>query len=147
MKLIMDATTGTVLNVENCYVVDVEDLDESDSKILDEANDSEVATIAKKYGLPIVVWGHDTGWGDNQYRYTVSYSPLSIMDEARSLIDAGMYDENEDEYAILSWVINDATQEDLKEVTDWIMNYDSVWDGYKNNVLEGIRDFQAHRKS
>jgi hypothetical protein len=46
-KLIIDKVTGTVLNIEGCYVIDADQLDDS-------FTDSEIADLADRSGLPIV---------------------------------------------------------------------------------------------
>ncbi len=45
-KLIIDKVTGTVLNIEGCYVIDADQLDDS-------FTDSEIADLADRSGLPI----------------------------------------------------------------------------------------------
>jgi hypothetical protein len=45
-KLIIDKVTGTVLNIEGCYVIDAEQLDDS-------FTDSEIADLADRVGVPV----------------------------------------------------------------------------------------------
>jgi hypothetical protein len=47
-KLIIDKVTGTVLNIEGCYVIDADQLDDS-------FTDSEIADLADRVGTPINV--------------------------------------------------------------------------------------------
>lgn len=138
MKLIIDKTTGTVLNIEGCVIVETDDLDDHDSHLLDEASDSELSSIGERYGISIQQMGNDTGWGDNKYRYTVSYSPLSIKDEVETLIDGGIYTEEDREWKALQWIQNEATKADLEDLSDWIMSSDGVWDGFKSNMMEWL---------
>jgi hypothetical protein len=138
MKLLIDTTTGTVLNIEGCVIVETDTLDDHDTHLLDVASDSELCDIGKRNGISLKKIGDDTGWGDNKYRYSVSYSPLSLKDEALSLIEAGMYTEEDSEWNALNWVQNEATQQDLEDLADWIMSSDSVWDGYKSNMMEWL---------
>lgn len=53
MKLIIDAETGTVLNLENCFIVDDNDLSNEDIENLDMGNDSLIAEIAVRLGTPV----------------------------------------------------------------------------------------------
>ena len=140
MKLLIDTTTGTILNIEGCVVVETDNFDDHDSHLMGEASasDSEVCDIGKRYGISLTQMGADTGWGDNKYRYSVSYSPLSIKDEADSLIEGGVYTEEDSEWKALQWVLNGATQTDLEDLSDWIMSSDGVWDGYKSNMMEWL---------
>lgn len=133
-KLIIDAQTGTILNLDECYVVDFNDIPEKS----EELSDSEISELARNVGTLIKKIGQDTGWGDNSYRFTVSYSPLSLKDEALSLMECGIYEEDEDEYKKLQWV-TEATQEQLEDISYHAMNYDSVWDGYRENVMDAIK--------
>jgi hypothetical protein len=45
-KLIIDKVTGTVLNIEGCYVIEAEQLD-------DNFTDSEIAELANRVGVPV----------------------------------------------------------------------------------------------
>ena len=132
-KLIIDAQTGTVLNIDDCYIVDFKDVPEG----AEELSDSELSELARNVGTSIKRIGQDTGWGDNSYRFSVSYSPLSLKDEALSLIESGMYEEGDDEYKKLQWV-TEATQEQLESISYHAMNYDSVWDGYRENFMDAL---------
>jgi hypothetical protein len=47
-KLIIDKVTGTVLNIEGCYVIDADQLDDS-------FTDSEIADLADRVGKPVAM--------------------------------------------------------------------------------------------
>jgi len=136
MKLIIDKTTGTVLNLEGCVIVETDDLNDYDSHLLEEASDSELSDIGERCGISIEQIGRDTGWGDNKYKWAVSYSPLSIKDETQMLVEGGVYTEEDKEWKALQWIQTEATKADLEDLSDWIMSGDSVWDGYKSNLIE-----------
>lgn len=140
-KLIIDATSGTILNMGDCYIVDSQHL--GDDLVY---SDSEIGEIAEKHGIYIADMARDTGFGDNKYRFTVSYSPLSLRDEANTLIDGGIFGEDEEEYQFLAWAGQDATDEELAELADYIMADDSVWDGFKSHVIDGLRGYFADIK-
>lgn len=137
-KLLIDATTGTILDVDGCFIVDADDLTKSEATALDEGtSDTEIGEIAKRRGKALWDMGRDTGWGDNAYRYSISYSPLSLKDEAQSLIEGGVFDETDDEYKKLQWVIS-ATTDQLESISYWIMDNDLVWSGFKDNFIEAL---------
>jgi len=140
MKLIICSVTGTVLDLESCYIVDPSELSDEDTVAIDEGSDAERSVIATRAGISVEKMGWDTGWGDNKYRYTISYSPKSLRDEADSILEGGIYDDPEDaEYkTILEWVIKGATEEELANVADWIMGADHVWEGFRQNFMEGL---------
>ena len=131
-KLIIDAVTGTILNAEGCYIVEEKDI------LSEDLSDSEIGALAERVGKSIQKMGTDTGWGDNAYRYSVSYSPLSLKDEADSLIEGGVFTEEDSVYWALQWLIKEATQEQLEDISQYIMEHDSLWDGFKDNLLEGV---------
>jgi hypothetical protein len=130
MKYIIDATNGTILNMNDCYLVDAELL--GDDIML---SDSEAQQLANEHGISVAQMARDTGFGDNAYRYTVSYSPLSIKDEADSLLEGGVYEEGDREYEALVWA-KDADPKDLERVSNAIMSQDGVWDGFRENLTE-----------
>ena len=46
MKLIIDKATGTILNIEGCYVIDADQLGDS-------FTDREIADLADRVGVPV----------------------------------------------------------------------------------------------
>lgn len=145
MKLIIDKTTGTVLNLEGCVIVETDDLNDHDSNLLDEASDSELSDIGERCGISIEQMGRDTGWGDNKYKWAVSYSPLSIKDEVDSFIEGGIYTEEDAEWEALQWIQTEATKADLEDLSDWIMSSESVWEGYRSNLMEWLLHLYNNR--
>lgn len=137
-KLIIDAQTGTILSAEHCYVVDTDTLTAEDESLLEVASDGELGELAQRAGKPLTKIGQDTGWGDNAYRFTVSYSPLSVKDEADAFIEGGIYSEGDDEYDALVWAKDVATIEQLEDIGYFVMNNDGVWDGFRENFIEAL---------
>lgn len=131
-KLVIDATTGTVLNAENCYIVDASDMTD------DDFTDREIAELAERVGKSIQKMGTDTGWGDNAYRFSVSYSPLSLKDEADSYIEGGVYSEGDAEFEALSWAKDTATVDELTEISESIMSDDSLWDDFRSRFISEL---------
>lgn len=134
MKLIIDATSGTVLNADDCYVVDAEDFPSED------LSDTEIAFIAQEKGIAVRKIGADTGWGDNRYAYTVSYSPLSIKDEADAFLEGGIYESPEDEKykRALEWARSEATLDELQSISNFVIGNDAAWDGFRDNLMEAL---------
>jgi len=132
-KLIVDATNGTILNMNDCYIVDAELL--GDDIVL---SDREVQELANEHGISVAKMARDTGFGDNAYRYTVSYSPRSIKDEADSLLDGGVFIEEDKEYKALLWVKDEATTEELETISDGAMSNDSVWQEFRETLIPEI---------
>ena len=132
-KLIVDATNGTILNMNDCYIIDAELL--GDDIVL---SDREVQELANEHGISVAKMARDTGFGDNAYRYTVSYSPRSIKDEADSLLDGGVFIEEDKEYKALLWVKDEATTEELETISDGAMSNDSVWQEFRETLIPEI---------
>lgn len=132
-KYIIDAVTGTILDMDSCYIVDAELL--GDDLMM---TDSEAGELANEHGISVAKMTRDTGFGDNSYSYTVSYSPLSIKDEASALLDGGVYDEDDREKKALTWASETATPEQLALISNFIMGQDSVWDGFRENLMEAL---------
>lgn len=132
-KYIIDATNGTILNMNDCYIVDAELL--GDDIML---SDSEAQQLANEHGISVAKMARDTGFGDNSYRYTVSYSPLSIKDEADSLLDGGVFVEEDKEYKALLWIKDEATTEQLESIADGAMSNDSVWQEFRETLIPQI---------
>lgn len=134
-KYIIDAESGTVVRMETCFIIDADDLG-NDAFL----SDSEIAEVGRERGISVADIVRDTGYGDNKYRYTVSYSPLSVRDEADSLLDGGVYDDPEDaEYKkALEWARDTATQEELTEISEYAMGHDHVWDGFRENLIDSV---------
>ena len=110
-KLIIDTQTGTILNIEHCYIVEASELSEDDFTC------SELQAVADRAGISISTMGRDTGWGDNKYSYAVSYSPKSIHDECLMFLDGGIYDETDREWHAVKWVLETATQEQIEDLS------------------------------
>lgn len=147
--ILIDAKTGTILDVKDCYIVDEENLTDDDENILDNGSDTEIADVGIRNGISLWRAGIDTGWGDNAYRFSVSYSPLSLRDEADSLLEGGIYEDAEDaEYkAALEWVKDKATIDELMNIGEFITASDYVWTGYKDNFMEALMWFWKQKKN
>jgi hypothetical protein len=131
-KLIIDTQTGTILNIEHCYVIDANDLSENDFTC------AELQAVADRSGVSISTMGRDTGWGDNKYSYTVSYSPKSIHDECLMFLEGEIYDETDREWYAVKWVLETATQEQIEDLSSSIMDSDNVWNEYRSNLMETL---------
>jgi hypothetical protein len=132
-KYIIDGSNGTILNMSDCYIIDSEHL--GDDIII---SDREAGELAIKHGISVAKMAHDTGFGDNAYRYTVSYSPQSVRDEADSLIEGGFYTEEDKEYKALLWIKDEATTEQLEILGDGAMSNESVWQEFRETLIQQV---------
>ena len=146
-KYIVDAMSGTILAVEHCYLIDTNDLSEEQNSILDNASDGEISTMVTEHGKSVLVeWGQDTGWGDNKYRWSVSYSPLTLRDEALAYIEGGVVTNDEQPlYEALEWVAQKATEKELEDISYTIISDESIWDGFPKNFLDAVSERWAKK--
>lgn len=133
-KLIIDATNGTILNMSDCYIVDADVF--GDDLTL---SDTEVQDVANKHGISVAKMARNTGFGDNAYAFSVSYSPLSIRDEALSYIESGYCENDEPTERICKWASEIATIDELEMVSALCMAYESVWEGYSAHLMDCLR--------
>lgn len=153
MKLIVDALTGTIIDADTCYIVDTEELSAEDDALLSGGSDSEASEVAQRVGVSVSQMGRDTGWGDNRYSWTVSYSPLTLKEEAQEMLGqlsmAYGDGKGDDEglYNALVWASEEASLAELGTLADTIMAYDEeVWHGWKRNFSENLVDFHSRLK-
>jgi hypothetical protein len=141
-KYIIDTQTGTMVSAEYCYIVDDSDISDD----LNPMSDSELSELAERVGKSLQKMGLDTGWGDNAYRYTVSYSPLSLRDEANMLIEGGVFTEEDEEHSALRWAGENADIDELAEISEGIMAWDSIWQDFRTNFIPELVTYYKNRK-
>lgn len=134
MALIIDATTGTVLDISDCYIVFDETFTPEEEAVMENGSDTQIAELARREGIPVD--GNALEWLQWGRLTAVSYGPSALRDEAQAMLD----DESDLEVrGWLEWVINDATDAELAWVGQSILNDDDVWDGFRRNFVEGLR--------
>lgn len=52
-RIVIDSETGTIIDITNAYVVDLNDLDPLDVFELDEGGDSDISRVAVRRGIPL----------------------------------------------------------------------------------------------
>lgn len=83
-------------------------------------------------------------FGDTTIFNSISFSPSATRDEAQTLLDSERY-ADESQKAQLEWVANDATDDELEDIAQFILNNDELWMMYRTALLEGI-DWGYSRK-
>lgn len=149
MALIIDATTGTILDMADCYIVDDANLTDEEEAMLDSGSDSLVGELAKRAGIPLndealewVKYGRTTA---------VSYGPSALRDEAGVLLEImGEETEGEDPEdvkmrGLLRWAYEKATDSELAYIAEHILADDNLWDGYRENFRYSLEWYsQGH---
>lgn len=136
-KLVIHIGTGTIIDADECVIVDVEKLDDHDTALVNDGDDSDVVEIAGRLGKPLNLT-------DLSFRNTVAFSPSSLRSEAEEAISQG-FATDDDDIAYLTWTSEVATDEELSSVADYILNDDTMWNEYNTTVMDGMR--QGYRWS
>lgn len=136
-KLIVHIGTGTIIDADECVIVDVEKLDDHDTALVNDGDDSDVVEIAERLGKPLNLT-------DLSFRNTVAFSPSSLRSEAEEALSQGFYTDDDD-IAWLTWTSEVATDDELSSVADYILNDDTLWGEYNTTVMDGMR--QGYRWS
>ena len=136
-KLVIHIGTGTIIDADECVIVDVEKLDDHDTALVNDGDDSDVVEIAGRLGKPLNLT-------DLSFRNTVAFSPSSLRSEAEEALSQG-FATDDDDIAYLTWTAEVATDEELSSVADYILNDDTMWNEYNTTVMDGMR--QGYRWS
>lgn len=136
-KLVVHIGTGTIIDADECVIVDVERLDDHDTTLVNDGDDSDVVEIAERLGKPLNLT-------DLSFRNTVAFSPSSLRSEAEEALSQG-YATDDDDIAYLTWTAKVATDDELSGVADYILNDDTMWNEYNTTVMDGMR--QGYRWS
>lgn len=136
-KLVIHIGTGTIIDADECVIVDVEKLDDHDTALVNDGDDSDVVEIAGRLGKPLNLT-------DLSFRNTVAFSPSSLRSEAEEAISQG-FATDDDDIAYLTWTAEVATDDELSGVADYILNDDTMWNEYNTTVMDGMR--QGYRWS
>jgi hypothetical protein len=136
-KLVIHIGTGTIIDADECVIVDVEKLDDHDTALVNDGDDSDVVEIAERLGKPLNLT-------DLSFRNTVAFSPSSLRSEAEEALSQG-FATDDDDIAYLTWTSEVATDEELSSVADYILNDDTMWNEYNTTVMDGMR--QGYRWS
>ena len=136
-KLVIHIGTGTIIDADECVIVDVEKLDDHDTALVNDGDDSDVVEIAGRLGKPLNLT-------DLSFRNTVAFSPSSLRSEAEEALSQG-FATDDDDIAYLTWTSEVATDEELSSVADYILNDDTMWNEYNTTVMDGMR--QGYRWS
>lgn len=129
--LIIHVGTGTIIDADECVIVNVEQLDDHDTALVTDGDDSDVVEIAERLGKPVNTT--DLRWGN-----TVAFSPVALREEAEAILDAGIYEEGEVWYDAMKWCTETATDDQLNEVASYVLDDDDLWTTYRTSVTEGL---------
>lgn len=141
MALVIDASSGTVLDLDDCYIVEDENFTPEQEAIMNSGSDTLIAELAVAEGYRL---DKDAIEAVKYARLTsVSYGPSALRDEARVLLEVFMPESDDPEDIALrdslKWVAEEANDATLCLLGQHILNDDAVWNGYRANFIEGLR--------
>ncbi len=131
-KIIINTEDGTVCDLANTVVVDLEKLNEEGKALLQEwdecGSDSVSRSLGEKFGK------HLERFVDNDLSYanSMSFSPKALRDE---FDNSSMTDIPEFKFA------EQLTDEQLQELGQYILSSDYLWNVYQEELLSGIRNY------
>ena len=133
-KMIIDITDGTVRDVAESAIVDIDTLDSEGFALLSEwcatGEKSVVLELAKKYGTPLKKFTDN----DLTHSNSLSFSVKALRDEINERIDC---DYVQKEYQ----VAKDFTDDQLRDLGQYILSSDLLWTAYTEELLSGIRNY------
>jgi hypothetical protein len=125
-RLLVHVGTGTILDLDDgCVFINLPDS-------LVDADEDEIVEYADTHGRPVNTSVHD----DVTYGNIVCYSPSSLREEAREIIH-----DITDEYTkeALQFVISKATDKDLYDMAGFILNGETIWTTFREDIIEASR--------
>lgn len=135
-KMIIDISDGTVCNVAESAIVDINTLDSEGCALLYEwcatGEKSLVCELAKKYGIPLEKFTDN----DITYANSIAFSVKSLRDEITDRLASG-YESAEYKFA------NELTDDQLNELGQYILSSDYLWNVYTEELLLGIRNYAS----
>lgn len=137
MALIIDATSGTVLDMSDCYIVDDGNLTRDEEAMLDSGSDSLIGELATSVGIPLD--DNALEWIKYGRMTSVSYGPSALREEAKAIIEAMGPILEQDDRDSLQWVIDSASDAELAYLGQYILNDDAVWNGFRRNFMEALK--------
>lgn len=126
---------GTVMSLDDCYLVRSEDLSDEEIQSIENGFESEIGSVAVSKGAPLNVMLASSGFGDLHYGNAIAYSPRSLRDDAASWVSS--YPEGSAEHEALRWAAT-ASNDDLDIIGQRILAGDPPWDNYRSSVVDEL---------
>lgn len=138
-RLIYHPGTGTYFGMDDSIVVI--DLDKHRTEIdiydLDNEMNYRGAEIADKFGEPLKTSDNDLKWSN-----VMSFSPSSIIEEAKDRLDRQSF-YGDDDKQMLEWLIEGASDQDLADIATIALQNDDLWDLWSAYLWDSVREIWA----
>lgn len=136
--VIISANDGTVTELDGCYLVDTDKLNEDGQKSwqewIDGGNNNTAAQVAG-HGKDLTRLLESTGYGDLTFGNCMAFTPESLKQEAVERLQ--YLDTDGPDYPAFLWA-STAELDQLRDIGGYIMNSDVLWDEYNESVRLGI---------
>ena len=133
-KILINLNDGTVCELANTVVVDIDKLDEEGKALLNEwsegGNDGDAISLGEKYGTPLERFTDN----DLTYANSMSFSPQALRDE---------FENSSMTYTPEFKFGSQLTQEQLEELGQYILSSDYMWNVYQEELISGIRNYAS----
>lgn len=149
-KMIFNPYDETLTSLEGSVIIETEDFTLEDEHLMADYLETEnygiLNDLANRYGKPIKKMLERNGYGDVSYLNSITYSPRSLRDEAEVILEVGAYDQDPETKRFLEWAKSTATNDELDDVAQYILNHDEMFSGYKDNFISGLIWFGKENK-
>jgi len=133
-KIIICQQSGTILYVEHCVIVDVDELSEQDQEEIFQGGDGDVLELAEQLGKELEPMLEGCGYGDLNYSNSIAFSPVAIQQELQEN-SAFYFSEDETEKAKY---FAGLPKEDLESFAG-CLNSDYMWDTFTTAIKDEIK--------
>lgn len=142
-KLVVDSVSGTIIDLDDCYLVDTEDLLSEEIRLVQEGSDEEIIGVARTSGRSLDAVLRTSGYGDVTVFNSVSYSPMHLRDEADACMDTGLFEEDSSEYRYMKWVRDQATDDELNIIGQLCLADDDAWKSFRTVFISNVYYFKT----
>lgn len=133
-RILINLEDGTVCDLVNTVVVDLEKLNEEGKALFQEwqegGNDSDARSLGEAFGRQIDRFVDN----DLTYANSIAFSVKALRDEITDRLDSG-YEGAEYKFA------KELTDDQLNELGQYILSSDYLWNVYTEELLSGIRNY------
>lgn len=135
-KLIVHIGTGTIIDADECLVVDTDNFDDHDrSRLCDDEyfDENVICELAERLGRPV----NTSVPVDVTFGNAIIFSPSAMREEARELI--ALSEPTEEALQALLYIAGIASDDELHMAGQFILGDDAMWDNYNQSFMDGVR--------
>jgi hypothetical protein len=140
-KIIICQQSGTILYVEHCVIVDVDELSEQDQEEIFQGGDGDVLELAEQMGKELRPMLEGCGYGDLNYSNCIAFSPDAIQQELETNSEFLFGDHKE-----MAEYFTSLPKEALEDFAN-CLNSDYMWDTFTSEIHKEIQDqWEIHKE-